>query len=299
MKANVTALLLLGMLCQASGQFSATMNNMVQGKSRIYKVYSDLNNYRYEFTEGGEKGIVIVKPEEQKTYVLMPSKKYVHITDCDGSMSRTNDPWQAYQWFKNFGREVDLGSKRKDGRLCKELAVYQNETRVFTTFFSEELNFPLSIANAIEEDTYMELSDIMKWNPDPSMFTVPDDYIEVDRRMQPVIPEPPPPTSWEEKNGKLPFKGTLSRGQKMWLTLEETTYYKLIAMNTSQEPAKFIYRAYNEEVPLPNEEQGKDKYRTFRLFPGQKKTLTQDWKSGYKVLIELHEGSLVLEIHKE
>lgn len=78
-------------------QFKAQMINNISGEERNYDVYSDLVNYRYEFKEDKASGIVIVKPAENKTYILYPEKKYVYVTECDGPMSRMNDPVQSYE----------------------------------------------------------------------------------------------------------------------------------------------------------------------------------------------------------
>jgi hypothetical protein len=115
---SVAALICLASTCIAYTQFSAEMINVVQGNQREYKVYSDLDRYRYEFEESGKKGIVIVHPEQNKTYVLMPDEQYVHITSCDGMMSRMNDPWQSYLWFKKYGTEKDLGNDEINGYQC-------------------------------------------------------------------------------------------------------------------------------------------------------------------------------------
>ena len=55
-------------------QFSATMKNMVSGSEQIYQVYSDGENYRYEFIEESTEGIVLVKPTLNQTSILMPDK---------------------------------------------------------------------------------------------------------------------------------------------------------------------------------------------------------------------------------
>lgn len=35
----------------------------------------------------------------------------------------------------------------------------------------------------------MQLNDIQDWDADPAFFVVPDDFIEVDENLNPVIPE--------------------------------------------------------------------------------------------------------------
>ena len=280
-------------------QFTAEMVNVVQGNERNYKVYSDLENYRYEFEESGDRGVVIVHPTENKTFILMPDKKFVHITSTDGMMSRMNDPWQAYLWFKTAGEEKNEGTTKIMGYDCTTQAVYQSGSKVFTCNFSEKLNFPLTIKSDIDENTYMALSNIKKWKPDESMFEVPGDYLEVDRRLRPIIPEPPPPDKWSVAREAIPFSKTMKRGEKLWFSITAEDYYKLIIQNSSDAPGKLIYHIYKDEKPIDNNEQGPDKYRTYRLFPGEKKNLTKDWEAGYEILLELYEGELQLEVRPE
>lgn len=294
-----TALVCLASTCFTCAQFSAEMINVVQGNQREYKVYSDLNSYRYEFEESGMKGIVIVKPKKNKTYVLMPDQQYVHITSCDGMMSRMNDPWQSYQWFKNYGTEKALGSEKVNGYQCNKLALYQNDSKVFSASFSEKLNFPLAIQSEIEENTYMRLENIEPWNADPAFFEIPENYTEVDERMRPVIPEPPPPESWAEKEASIPYNGMLNRGDKRWIHINETHNYKIKLQNSQEKPGKMSYTIYENSTPLTVNEQGKEKYRMYRLFNTEKKTLTLKFSEGQDVLLKGYEGSLELEFIKE
>ena len=122
-------------------QFSATMKNMVSGTERIYLVYSNGENYRYEFTEDGTEGIVLVKPTLNQTSILMPDKKFVHHTTCDDRMSRMNDPVQAAYWFKQAGDEKKEGEEKIGEYMCRKRALYQGTTKVFTLWHSDQLNF--------------------------------------------------------------------------------------------------------------------------------------------------------------
>lgn len=295
----VTALVWLLSACNTYAQFSANMINVVQGHQREYKVYSDLNMYRYEFEESGMKGVVIVHPEQNKTYILIPDEKYVHVTTCDGMMSRMNDPWQSYLWFKSSGTEKELGSETIDGHQCKKIALLQNDSKVFSVNFSEKLNFPLTMQSEIEENTYMRLENIEPWESDPAFFEIPDDYTEVDERMRPLIPEPPPPESWNEREISLPYTGALSRGEKLWIHITEAQYYKIKLQNDQESPGKFSYTIYENDTPLSVNEQGKERYRTYRLFTTEKKNLTLNLSEGQDVLLKGYEGSLELELNKE
>ncbi|UCH15009.1 MAG: hypothetical protein JSV22_03345, partial [Bacteroidales bacterium] len=196
-------------------QFRAKMINIVNGKETNYDVYSGLKQYRYDFVEDGMKGVVIVNPEANQTAVLFPEKKFVHKTTCDGMMSRMNDPVQSYMWYKKYGEEKPAGSEDINGYACVKKDLYQGDSKVFTIWYSEKLDFPLKILNNFAENTYMELKDIESWNPQSSYFVIPEDYTEVDEQMRPVIPEPPAPESWEVKEIAIPFEDTFSRGTEL------------------------------------------------------------------------------------
>ncbi|MDX2444636.1 MAG: DUF4412 domain-containing protein, partial [Bacteroidales bacterium] len=178
-------------------QFQAKMNNSMSGKERIYTVYSDLNQYRYDFEEDGMKGIVIVHPAANQTAILVPVKKFVHKTNCDGMMSRMNDPVQSYEVYKKHGEEKIIGEETINGYECIAKEMYQGDTKVFSAWYSEKLNFPVKIVAQYAENTFMELKDIKKWKSEPSFFEIPEDYTEVDEQMRPIIPEPLPPETWE------------------------------------------------------------------------------------------------------
>jgi len=299
MKFRISILLLALFFLPVRAQFSATMQNTIQGRVKSYMVYSDTKDYRYDFVEAGEPASLIVHPEKNRCWVLMPEKKFYQETECDASLSRRNDPWQGYVWFRNFGREIVTGSEKIESYTCKKLALYQNETKAYTASFSEQLNFPVYIKNELELDTYMKLSNIKPWTVDSSYFKVPEDYILVDRRLNPIIPEPPPPDTWQEFREKVPVRSEISRGTRVFVSVTEDAYYKFIIHNNTREMGKLCYTIFENDSELPEEKQGPAKYRTFRLHPGESKTLTQDWKAGYEIQLELFEGSLGTEIYKE
>jgi hypothetical protein len=100
-------------------QFRAKMLNVVNGEEHSYDVYSELKQYRYEFVEDDMKGIVIVNPGANQTFILLPEKKLVHKTTCDGMMSRMNDPVQSYMWYKEYGEEKPAGDEEISGYKSK------------------------------------------------------------------------------------------------------------------------------------------------------------------------------------
>jgi hypothetical protein len=280
-------------------QFTATMKNVVSGQERIYQVYNDGENYRYEFTEDGMNGVVIVKPSENKTSILVPEKKHVHHTTCDDVMSRMNDPVQAVNWFKNAGEVKNEGQEKMGKYQCTRQVVYQGEMKVFTVWNADELNFPVKIINHFDARTHMELVDINKWKVDQSFFQVPEDYTEVDKRMHPIIPEPPPPNEWITRILDIPGNRICKRGEKIRLDITTSTNYRLTAINTLESPAKFIRSVWKDEAELPDDQQGTLKYRTNRIFNGEKFSNVYYWKEGERIIIDVHEGELQLEVESE
>ncbi len=280
-------------------QFQAIMNNSMSGEERIYTVYSDLNQYRYDFEEDGMKGIVIVHSGANQTAILVPDKKFVHKTTCDGMMSRMNDPVQSYEAYKKHGTENETGLEIIDGFECQIKEIKQGDTKVFTAWYSEKLKFPLKIVAHFAENTFMELIDVKKWKAEPSYFEVPKDYTEVDEQMRPNIPEPPPPETWNQTEVNIPFEGTLSRGNKIKMTIPQTVYYKFIALNNGNTPAKFTYHLYENGEKLTWDIVGNDDLRTHRLYMEEKKSQTMDWKEGWVLIIEVFEGEIELKIFQE
>lgn len=288
-----------------SGQFQAKMSYTPGNEARIYTVYSDLHQYRYEFLENGEKGIVIVKPEANQTYILMPARKFYMKTACDDFNSLMNDPVQASLHFKESHKEKLVGNEQMYGYNCAKKDFYMDypdpdeDVLVYTIWFSKALNFPVKIENHPRKNVYMELYDIKSWKPQAAIFTIPESYTEVDGRMRPVIPEPPAPKQWTTKTVKLPFQGELSRGTLLKFTIDKEAHYKMILENKTEKPAKIIRYSLREGKELPENIQGPEKYRTSRLYPGEKRPNTFIWKEGNEILIKVYEGTMDLDIHEE
>ncbi len=280
-------------------QFQATMINRVSGKEMKYAVYSDLNRYRYEFDEGGTQGIVIAMPGENTTFILMPGKKLVHKTTCDAAMSRMNDPVQSYEWFKENGIEKNEGTETLNGFDCRKLGIYQQDQKIFTVWYADALHFPVKIENNVAGNTSMELTDVSKWKVNPDFFKVPADYSEVDERLRPVIPEPPPPDKWTAKEVTIPYKDTANRGTKLKLMVDRTVYYKVSLSDNGESPAKIVIHMIRNGSELTDDEQGPLRYRTIRLFNGESKTSTYDWKAGDLIILEVFEGTMEINIYPE
>ena len=295
-------LVFIALACTGSlsmAQFTATMKNVVSGHERIYQVYNDTEKYRYEFTEEGMAGVVIVMPAENKAYVLMPEKKYVHQTTCDSRMIRMNDPVSSVRIYQEQGASKDEGVEKVGDYTCRKSSISQGDTRLFTVWQSEKLNFPIKIENHYAKDSYMELVDINSWDVVDSYFKVPDGYTEVDDEMRPIIPEPPAPESWSTKDVTIPFEGKVIRGTKIKMVIPESVYYKFITTNAGDTPTKFTYHLYENGEKLSWDVVGNDDRRTHRLYMEEKKTQTMDWKKDWELIIEVYEGEVSMEVFPE
>jgi len=282
-----------------AAQFSATMKNVVSGNERIYQVYHNGDNYRYEFMEDGMKGIVMVNLKQNKTDILIPNKKFVHHTTCDSRMSRMNDPVASVSMYKKQGGLKDEGEEKVGDYYCKKSSISQGDTRLFTVWQSEKLHFPIKIESHYAKDTYMELVDINSWDVDNSLFKVPDGYTEVDDEMRPIIPEPPPPEKWVSKSVALPFEGVLKRGEKISMDIPAKGHYKIKVRNDGDTPTKYIYHLYENGEKLTWDIVGNDDRRTHRIFMGEKRTFTYAWEEGWQLIIEGYEGEVMIEVFAE
>ena len=160
------------------GQWQAKMINSISGKEKIYTVYSDMDQYRYEFTEDEISGVVIVNPAIGRTAILRPDDKIVNYIPIDGLISSMNDPVQAYESTKQYGEEKIIGNEIIADHECIKKTIFQGEKKLYTLWFSEELNFPVRIEGHFSENAFMQLENIQKWDADPAFFIIPEDYTE-------------------------------------------------------------------------------------------------------------------------
>jgi hypothetical protein len=280
------------------GQWQADMVNSMQGNIQEYKVHCDGINYRYDFS-GDFTGVVIVKPELNQTAILIVEEKKVHYTNTDGMMSQMNDPAQAYAGYLQYGTEKIFENQEVNGYKCTKKVVYQGEKPLISQWFSEELNFPVKMENHYSEGTFMHLDNIQYWKPNPSIFKVPEDFIEVDDEMRPVIPEPEPPTEWEEVVSSVPADLEIKRGMLLKIPIDETVYHKMEVNNTGDTPCKFIFKIFVDGVESGEDVQGPEEYRTRRLYMEESYKLTHNWKAGQEIQIYIFEGTGLLKIYKE
>ena len=281
------------------GQFQATLVNTVRGEKHAYQVYSDIERYRYEFIDDGKKGIVIVHPSENCTWILMPEKKYIYKTTCDDPLSRSNDPVQALCFYDQYADIIKKGEEKILGYPCEILEYYQGDTKIFTAWKSTSLNFFLKAVNHLEDNTGMEVSNIKEWTPTEKSFKEPDGYTRVDEHWRPRIPEPPAPENFSMTERKIPFEIILERGEAVHMAIPHDGYTKVIYRNTSEEPTKILWSMAMDKMKIAPDKQAPEKYRSHRLYPGDSKKNTFAWEKGSEIILEIYEGRVEIEVHEE
>lgn len=293
----MAALLLLPVLCQA--QWQARMISSISGGEQYYKVYSDLNKYRYDFKQDGMDAVVIVDPAINQTMIMLVDDKMVHYTACDGMMSRMNDPVQAYIAYRQYGEELSEGMEEIIGYKCKKTTIYQGDKPLFSQWYAEELNFPVKLIGHWAENTYMQLSEINDWQVNDTVFEVPDDYMRVDEKLRPLTAEPPPPENWKTTEAILPLDMPVERGMAIRFDIGEEVHYNVTIENTGDTPCKFIFHEYEDGSERPDDKQGPPDWRTRRLYMQEDYNMTFAWKPGFTIIFKFFEGSAKMQVHKD
>ncbi|MDY0104591.1 MAG: hypothetical protein RBS07_16785 [Lentimicrobium sp.] len=188
MKQTRLAILMLfsiSLSLSAFGQFRATMHYTLSDNAKEYTVFGDGDRYRYEFNEDGQEGVVIVLKNSGEVIVLMPQQKMAMKMGATNLLSMANDPIAAYDYHvANGGVIKAIGDESINGVKCRKSELYNSSNQLlFTTWFSDEYNFPIKMLNHIDVagNTAMELSDIQPWTPDETSFTIPEGYQVMDQ----------------------------------------------------------------------------------------------------------------------
>jgi len=278
-----------------SGQFTAVMNLTERENKKEYQVRSDGIKYRYDFEENGMKMIVIADPEANRNAILMPDKKFVLYVEPSSSRIAMFDPYQAFKQMRNKFSEKDAGTENVLGVETEKVEIYIDEDKVLTGWFSPELSFLVKSVN--HGNGYMcELNDIEQKNVDAALFTIPEDYTEVDMKMRPVIPEPPAPTSWETINVNLPVIKEFERGDRIVFKIPDCERYKIELANEADSPSKIVRTTFKDGKELPEDKIGPASFRSDRLYGGETLSCTYYGEPGNEVVILVFEGKMKIEI---
>lgn len=175
----ITAILLVLPL---SAQFTAKMFFTGMGKQHVFTVYSSDTNYRYEFNEDGQAGVIIAKSDSPEIIILMPQQKMAMRSAAEDPMSMGNDPVKAYEYYLKSGLMKEEGEEMVNGVKCTRSTLWNKENptqKMYTVWLSDQYKFPIKLINHIDGsngDSLMELKDIEPWTPDAQSFEIPSGY---------------------------------------------------------------------------------------------------------------------------
>ena len=169
-----------------SAQFKAKMFFTGMGKEHVFTIYSSDANYRYEFNEDGQAGVIIAKTGSSEIVILMPSQKMAMKASAENPMSMGSDPVKAYEYYLDSGIMKEEGKEIVNGVQCTKSTLWNKENstqKMFTVWLSDQYKFPVKLINHMDgsgEGSIMELKDIEAWTPDAQSFEIPSGYQVMD-----------------------------------------------------------------------------------------------------------------------
>jgi hypothetical protein len=291
------SMLFLSASVSVYGQFRATMHLKYPENEKIYQIFHDGENYRYELTEENEKAVVIVDAEEGMTYLLLPQKKVYQAMESLAPRSLSNDPVQTMRYLAGNFTMKATGMEVMNGFECEKREIHAGNKLINRAWYSDELRFPVKIEQL---DQYMmELSEVTMGSQESHLFQVPDGYTLVDHKLRPVLPEPPPPEKWTRIEKTVPFSGSFEKGSLVEFTVQDTRYHQIKLSNNGEEPAKTVRATLRDGQELPDNEQGPLKYRTNKLHKGEQKQLTLSLKPGDVFQVKVFYGKMDMDVQLE
>jgi len=163
-------------------QFTAKMFFSGMGKDHAFTVFSSEENYRYEFNEDGQAGVIIAKTGSSEIVILMPQQKMAMKASAGDPMSMGNDPVKAYEYYLESGLMKEEGVEMVNGVQCTKSTLWNKENteqKMYTVWLSDKYKFPVKLINHMDGstgDAIMELKDIKAWTPDANSFEIPPGY---------------------------------------------------------------------------------------------------------------------------
>jgi len=171
-------------LAQAT-EFSATMVSKMHGQEMTGKIFIKGDKVRTESEAQGQTSIMIVRPDKNVLWILMPQQKvYVETPLSD-------DPQQKMMTMSpqdNPNMKL-VGTETIKGYECDKYettASHEGQTTKHYAWISKKLGMPIKTTSA-DGSMSMEYQDIKVGKLDDSLFEPPKGY----RKMPMPVPMPP------------------------------------------------------------------------------------------------------------
>lgn len=131
-----------------SAQFTAKMFFTSMGKDHAFTVFTSDDNYRYEFNEDGQAGVIIAKSGSPEIVILMPQQKIAMKASAEDPMSLGNDPVKAYEYYLKSALMKEEGKEMVNGVPCTKSTLWNKENtkqKMYTVWLSDQYKFPCKI----------------------------------------------------------------------------------------------------------------------------------------------------------
>lgn len=177
--------LLILVLCTASSamaaSFSADIVMEKNGKTETGKFYLLNQYYRLEVLEDGKPMVIIADREKKVHRVLNIEEKVFFEIPSDDFRILSKDPFMASEYMVSKYKSKVEGTEKINGINCEKQVVTAQDTKIFSRWFSSELNFPVKIVMYHgKQESVAELKTIRNVDLQMDLFAPPADFKQVE-----------------------------------------------------------------------------------------------------------------------
>ncbi len=236
--ATTIALLALASVVSA-GEFSATVNTDMRGKSASYPIYVKGRCYCTVQEDGGQSIRILVDMERNITTVIVAAEKAYIEMPTDGLRSKANDPIQAVLHVPKELVERIVGKETIEGYECEKREYTFNDKLCQVVWFSTELGLPLKIEQHAAAVRTFKITGFKQGPVDAALFSVPDGFKKMEeppkRTPKPTPEEKPKPSIEGTAYGRAPWGGRLAQGAEARIHFDQNTEPAILVVNDSSE----------------------------------------------------------------
>jgi len=168
-----------------AAEFSASMTiDSAQGGKMTGKVYVKGNWLRQDLDTPMGVQSVIVNPEDNLMYVLMPGQPI--YVEMENQQVTLNEEESIESKLSDVADVKKTGKEKIQGYTCIKYLVTYHDSNLgkSTIWVSEKLNYPIKVYTESPQDTATIIySDIVEGNVDPALFEIPEGYKKMDTKV--------------------------------------------------------------------------------------------------------------------
>ena len=190
-----------------AAEFTADLNQMLQGKALTGKIFVKGEKYRVEMQDAtGRRMFIIVDQKVDLTIVADPAEKEYMETPSSGMVSLMNDPFQSARHTETKFKKNFLGEENINGYACDKFKFESEEKELMTVWKAKKLGFFLKIILADKKQSFIQLKNIKERPVDEAHFQLPAGYAKKED----------PGKKREREEAALAAVTTTARGEAPW-----------------------------------------------------------------------------------